>query len=143
MNKNLFYETGRVRLMVVACGLMLLSACATDPGVNPESLVEERATTRWELYFSGDLAGAYEYLSPGYRTSVSSLQYQRSLLLKRVAWTSAEYVGKTCEKTTCKVKFDVSFTVSGAVPGIKSYKATQIIEESWVLIDGQWYLVPE
>ena len=141
---NMFSDTGRVRLMVVACGLMLLSACATSTSTNvsPESLVEERATARWEAFFSGDLAGAYEYLSPAYRTSVSSLQYQRSVLLKRVAWTSAKYVESTCQETICMVKFNVGYTVSGAIPGVKSYKGTQIIEESWVLIDGQWYLVP-
>jgi len=122
---------------------MLLSACATSTSVSPESLVEARATARWEALFGGDLAGAYEYLSPGYRTSVSSLQYQRSILLKQVAWTSAEYVGASCEETICKVNFNVGFTVSGALRGVKSYKGTQMVEESWVLIDGQWYFVPE
>ena len=139
---NIFPDTGRVRLMVVACGLMLLSACATSTSVSPESQVEERATARWEALFSGDLAGAYEYLTPAYRTSVSSLSYQRSVLLKPVAWTSAKYVESACEESLCKVKFNVGFTVSGALPGVKSYKGTQIIEESWVLIDGQWYFVP-
>lgn len=139
---KLLSDTGRIRLTLVACGLMLLSACATSTSVSPESLIEERSTTRWELLFSGDLAGAYEYLSPGYRTSVSSLQYQRSVLLKRVAWTSAKYIMSVCEETSCKVKFEVGFTVAGALPGVKSYDGTQITEETWVLIDGQWYLVP-
>lgn len=139
---SIFPDTGRVRLLVVVCGLFLLSACATSTSVSTESLIEQRATARWETFFSGDLAGAYEYLSPAYRTSVSSLQYQRSVLLKRVAYTSAEYIGSTCDESTCMVKFNVGYTVSGALPGVKSYKGTQIIEESWVLIDGQWYLVP-
>jgi hypothetical protein len=128
--------------MVVACGLMLLSACATSTSVSPESLVEERATARWEALFSGDLTGAYEYLTPAYRTSVSSLAYQRSVLLKRVAWTSAKYTDSVCEESLCKVKIDVGYAVFGAIPGVKSYEGTQIIEESWVLIDGQWYFVP-
>lgn len=139
---NLFSGTGRFRLMVLAWGLVLLSACATTTSVSPESLVEERAKARWEAFFRGDLAGAYEYLSPAYRTSVSSLQYQRSILLRRVAYTSAEFVESTCQESTCTVKFDVGFAVSGALPGVQSFESTQIIEESWVLIDGQWYLVP-
>jgi len=139
---NVFSFTKRIRLTVVACGFLLLSACATSPGVSTEALIEERATARWEAIFSGDLAGAYEYLSPAYRTSVSSLQYQRSILLKRVAWTSAKYIWSSCQETTCRVKFEVGFTISGGVPGIKSYSGTQTIEESWVLDDGQWYLVP-
>jgi hypothetical protein len=138
---NIFPYTGRVRLMAVACGLMLLSACATSTSVSPESQIEERANARWEALFSGDFAGAYEYLTPAYRTSVSSLAYQRSVLLKRVAWTSAKYVESVCEESLCKVKFDVGYTIYGAIPGVKSYSGTQKIEESWVLIDGQWYFV--
>lgn len=139
---NMFSEKGRVTPMVLVCGLLLLSACATTPRLSPEEAVKERATARWELYFSGDLAGAYLYLSPGYRTSVSSLQYQRSVLVKRVAWTSAEYISSECEETSCKVKFNVNYAISGAIPGVKSVKGTQNIEETWVLVDGQWYLVP-
>ena len=142
MIMDIFSGKGCVKLMVVACGLMLMSACATSPRLSPEESVRERAAARWELFFSGDLAGAYEYLSPGYRTSVSSLQYQRSVLVKRVAWTSAEYVSSECEETSCTVRFDLGYTISGAIPGVRSLQGTQKIEETWVLIDGQWYLIP-
>ena len=135
---------GRVRLTGMIGSLMLLSACATGTGksVSPENTIEERSIKRWEVFFSGDLAGAYEFLSPAYRTSVSSLQYQRSVLLKKVAWTSADYLGSFCDETTCIVQNSVSYTAYGAVPGVQSFKGTQMIEESWVLVDGQWYLVP-
>lgn len=136
---SVFTNISRVPVLGIVCSL-LLSACATS--VSEVSTIEQRATARWNALLSGDLAGAYEYLSPGYRTSVSSLQYQRSILLKRVAWTSAKYLESECEVATCKVKINLGFTVSGALPGVKSYNGTQIIEESWVLIDGQWYLVP-
>jgi hypothetical protein len=142
MNMTTVYQASQFRLLAVVCSLIMLSACATGPGVSPESLVEERAKARWEAYFSGDLAGSYEYLTPGYRSSVSSLQYQRSVLIKRVAYTNADYMGSSCEATSCTVKFNVGFSISGALPGVKSHKGTQIIEETWVLIDGQWYLVP-
>ena len=139
-----FSNIGRVRLTGMLCSLVLLSACATGTvkSVSPRSSIEERATERWELYFSGDLVGAYEYLSPAYRTSVSSLQYQRSILLKKVVWTSADYLGSVCDETTCTVKISVGYTAYGAVPGVKSFKGVQAIDESWVLVDGEWYLVP-
>jgi len=62
----------RVLLMGLSCSLLLLSACATTEIT--ESTLEARATERWDTLLGGDLAGAYEYLSPGYRSSVSSLQ---------------------------------------------------------------------
>ncbi len=137
---NNFANNSRVGLLGVVCGLLLLSACATS--VSTENQIEQRVTARWETLLSGDLAGAYEFLSPGYRSSVSSMQYQRSVLLQQVKWTSAKYVESTCEETTCNVKVLVGFTVYGALPGVKSFNGTKDIEESWVLISGNWYLVP-
>lgn len=137
---NKFAKDGRARLIVAACALMLLSACAAP--VSKESQVEQRATARWDTLLSDDLAGAYEYLSPGYRSSVSSLQYQRAILIKPVKWISAKYKESQCEETTCTVKMTVGFTVYGALPGVKSYSGTNDVDESWVLVDGTWYMVP-
>lgn len=137
---NNFANYRRVGFMGMFCGLLLLSACATP--VSKEIQVEQRATARWETLLSGDLAGAYEYLSPGYRSSVTSIQYQQSIVRQQVQWTSAKYLESTCEETTCNVNILVGFTVYGALPGVKSFDGTKDIEESWVLISGNWYLVP-
>jgi len=120
---------------------LLLSACAVPE--NKQSTIEERANARWDALLAGDPAGAYEYLSPGYRSSVSSLQYQRMVLLQQIKYTSAKYRTSECEETTCTVTVLVGFTVYGAVPGVKSFDGTRNIDESWVMVDGNWYMVPE
>jgi len=130
-----------INLLAVVGSVLLLSACAAT--IDTQSQLEERATARWDTLLSGDLAGAYQYLSPGYRSSVSSLQYQRSILLKKVKWTSAEYIEHKCGEAACKVRILLGFTVYGALPGVKSFEDTQEITESWVLSKGEWYLVPE
>ena len=124
----------------LCCSLLLLSACATTS--RTENTIEKRATSRWDAILSDDLAGAYEFLSPGFRSSVSSVQYQRSVLLKRVKWTAAEYIESQCTETTCKVKISLNYALYGALPGVKSFEGTETIEESWVLVDGNWYFVP-
>ena len=126
--------------LVIICSLVLLSGCATPE--NKENQIEKRVTERWDTIFSGDLASTYGFLSPGYRSSVSSLQYQRAILTQKVQWTSAKYVDSACEETACIVRVSVGFTVYGALPGVKSFEGTQILDESWVLVDGQWYFVP-
>ena len=126
---------------MVIVTLLLVSACVTTRPA--EQVVEERATARWNALLSDDLTGAYEYLSPGYRSSVSSKNYQRALLLKKVKWNDAEYIESECAETTCKVKISLYYTVFGAVPGLKSFDGRETIEESWVLVDGDWYLVPD
>lgn len=125
----------------LCCSLLILSACATT--AETDQTIETRATERWKTLLSGDLDGAYQFLSPGYRSSVTSLQYQRSVLLSRVKWTGAQYIESDCTETVCKVKISLNYVLYGAVPGIKSYEGTQPIEESWVLVDGNWYFVPD
>jgi hypothetical protein len=124
----------------LSCCALLLSACATTvPKAND---IEQRVTQRWNLVLSGDLAEAYEYLSPGYRSSVTSTQYQRAILLNKVKWTGVRYIESDCTETVCKVKISIDYTLYGALPGVKSFEGTQAVEESWVLSDGNWYFVP-
>lgn len=127
-------------LVGMVCVLLLLSACAAT--VSKTSLVEERAQARWDTLLSGDLSAAYEYLSPGYRSSVSSLQYQRSVLLMKIRWISADVIESNCEETACSVKILLGFAVHGGLPGVQSMEETEVIDESWLLVDGAWYFVP-
>lgn len=130
-----------LRMGAALCLAVLLSACAAP--VSKESQVEQRVNERWDKLLSGDLAGAYEYLSPGYRSSVSLMQYQRSILLKQVKWTSAEYLESTCEDVNCQARVVVGFTIYGGLPGVKSYSSKRDVEETWLLVDGIWYFVPK
>jgi len=140
MMKFLLSHRSRV-VAGLCCSLLLLSACATT--ARTENTIEKRAMARWDTLFSGDLAGAYEFLSPGYRSSVPSLQYQRSLLMMKVKWTDARYIESDCTETICKVKITLDYTVYGALPGVKSFDGTQQIEETWLRVDGNWYYVPD
>ena|SRR5210317_1301314 len=134
-------RTGRGQFLIFIVTLFLISACAaTRPA---EQVTGERAIARWNALLADDISSAYQYLSPGYRSSVSEKNYQRALLLKKVRWNDAEYIESNCEETTCKVKISLKYTVFGAVPGLKSFDGTQTVEESWVLVDSNWYLVPD
>jgi len=126
--------------LAAICAALLLSACAAT-GKKTET-IEERVNGRWAALLGNDIEGAYKYLTPGYRTSVSLQQYQRTLENRRVKWTSAKYVKSNCDESTCAVQVNVGFTVSGALPGVKSMSSSQYTDETWVLVDGKWYMVP-
>jgi hypothetical protein len=98
---------------------------------------------RWDALLSEDVEAAYEYLSPGYRSSVSLAQYYRTLSLTKVRWTGANYIESDCEETVCNVKISLDFTIYGALPGVKSFESKQTIKESWVQVNDSWYLVPK
>lgn len=127
----------QVGLVVLIFSLLVLSACEKSESI------EQRATARWNVLISGDMTAAYEYLSPGYRSSVSLEQYQRSLLTRQVGWNSADYIESECVEDSCKVKISIDYSVRGALPGVKEFKGVQKVEESWVRVNGVWYLVPE
>ena len=125
----------------LCCSLLLLSACATTQ--QSEDVVGKRAQARWDAILADDLMTAYEYLSPGYRSSVSSIQYVRLILNKQVVWTGARYLGRECEEAKCEVKIALDYALIGVLPGVKTFEATKDIEETWLLIDGVWYFVPK
>lgn len=137
---KLSYRT-LLKAISLSLALALLSACASNPAKNQS--VETRVNSLWSALLAGDLNGAYEHMSPGYRSSVSLSQYQKQLLLKKVKWTSADYIESDCTETTCKVKISLGYTVFAAVPGVKSFSSKQAITENWVLVDRVWYMVPE
>lgn len=128
-------------ISTLCCCLLLLSACASPE--RTERNIEERAMERWNTLLGEDLDGAYQFLSPGYRSSVSSTQYQRAILLNRVKWTGAKFIESDCTETTCKVKISLDYALYGVLPGVNSFEGTQTVEESWVLTEGIWYFVPD
>ena len=138
---RVFLNVRDVVLLTLCAASLLFSACATTKPTS--EVIEQRAVARWDALLSEDVEAAYAYLSPGYRSSVSYKQYYRSLLLIQVNWTGAKYIESVCEETTCNVKILLDFTIYGALPGVKSLDSKQVIEESWVLVDDTWYLVPK
>jgi hypothetical protein len=135
-----FSMNDRLKFLAIGACLFLLAGCATSTPKTPG--VEDRAAARWDILLAGDLGGAYEYLSPGFRSSVSSLQYQRSVLLKRVRWTSAKVRSSECTESTCDVSVLLGYRITGVLPGVKTFDGTQDIVETWILADRMWYLVP-
>jgi len=139
MNHFHKHEQNKLCFFGLVCSLLLLSACATTK--NKEIDIEKRAMDRWEAVLSGDLETAYEYLTPGYRSSVPLANYQRSVLTQKVKWTKAQYIESECTETICKVRISLDFALINALRGVEYVEGDQDIEESWLLIDGNWYLV--
>jgi len=137
---SLFSVRRCVRPLAVLCAMLLLTACAAT--AKKTETIDERVNGRWAALFANDIETAYGYLTPGYRSSVTLQQYRRALENQAVKWTSAKYIDSKCEESTCEVKVQVGFTVYGALPGVKTFSTEQYADETWILVDGQWYMVP-
>jgi hypothetical protein len=117
--------------------LVLLVAC-TSTTVKIESL-EERAQSRWDALLSSDFATAYAYSTPGYRSSLSVVDFEIGFRTRKVFYTSAKYLDHSCESDTCTVRMTIGYSVVGALRGVAEWKSKTAVEEKWVRVDGQWW----
>lgn len=128
-------------------GLLVLSAlvagCATSNGAQNQPVsLEDRAQARWDHLLANQSAEAYQYLSPGYRSSVSLGAYQNQIAQKKVNWTGAQVLDSECSELSCKVRVMLNYRLFGAVPGVQQFDGKQLVTESWVNSDGQWWHIP-
>lgn len=125
-----------------ALAILLSAGCASTAPRTAEEAVTQRAQERLDLYLEGNFAEAYEYLSPGYRSGVSRLEYQRQVTAQPFNWTSARVVASECSESSCKLKISVGIVVYGALPGVPRYETTTAITENWIKSGRTWYFVP-
>jgi len=129
------------RLFLLATMLTLVSACANTAKQDQD--IKQRAQARWDALVAGDYDTAYNYYSPGYRSSTSRVDFEIAMRVRRVRWTSAEVLESSCTADVCSVETKLGYKVARPVPGISEWKNATDITERWVRTDGQWWFLPE
>ena len=129
-------------LLLAVLAAFALSACAITPA-SEDDLVIKRAQERWDLIIAGELEEAYEYYSPGWRSTHSLIDFGVSQRVRRVAYTSAKYAKHECEESRCKVTFLVGFKVPKPVPGMAEYNSQNNIQDTWIKTGGEWWYLPK
>lgn len=131
-----------------ALGVMLaasLAACLGAPAteVSAEDRVAERAVARWEALIAGDWQGAYAMLTPGYRAA-TPFERWRGQFGGAAAWKSVSVQGIICaEQDVCRATLLLDYEVSIPRPGIQKWPGRRPVEETWLLLDGEWWFHPE
>lgn len=125
---------------------LALAACAAGGGQtsarDPMAALEERAVARWQLLIDRKPEQAYEYLTPGYRSTRPLADYRGAPRSPTVEWTGIRWHQAECEQPdSCQVKLLLDYQMSapsaGNIPGI------QELSERWLRLDGTWYHLPE
>lgn len=134
------------RVLALSLLAALLAACAgggTKRGGTPEEQVKARAEARWTLVLAQDLPKAYAFFTAGYREANSLERYESSIRNRQINWTAARVGNVLCDTPErCIAKVSVDYTLIGGMPGAKDVSATQVIDENWLHLGGQWYLLP-
>lgn len=121
--------------------LMTFAGCQKQ---DPATIVPQRAIERWDLLIASHPVKAYEYLSPGYRSTHTLDQYVAYVATSRIKWKSARVVQQQCEAEVCTVHLMVKSTVPATLASTtRDLQLETPLTEQWIASDGQWYFLPD
>jgi len=132
-------RTSLSRLAVL--GLIGVAGCASGPSTstgssqagNPAQAVERRALARWEALIEGDLARAYQFLSPGTREAYTEQTYKA--MVKPGLWKKARVESVQCaEADVCEAVVLVEYVFKGTT-------VTTPLRETWTKAGEEWWFV--
>ncbi|HEY0722592.1 MAG TPA: hypothetical protein VGD41_01085 [Pyrinomonadaceae bacterium] len=132
--RNVMAQT-LLALAVTGCATLAGSENLTkdSPVELKTAVVAKRAEARWRELIASNLAAAYEYLSPGTRSTMTYEQYKGK---HRVGFYRAAKVDAvTCEAEVCVVKTMLTYDAK-AIKGIITP-----VTEQWVIDRGQAWFV--
>lgn len=126
---------GAVALVLVGCaGLVKKDEDA--------SVIKEKAVQRWDYLIAHQAEKAYDFLSPGYRTTITRENYAAGMNNRPVSWQSVKFVGQTCEPDVCTVTMKVTYKVTVNIHGSRNVNGGSEITERWIKDSGRWYFLP-
>jgi hypothetical protein len=132
---------------------LLLSACTStggsksageDADASPTAKLEQRALERWKLLIGKQPDKAWEFLSPGVRSTWTREKYAAEMSQRPVQWEKVQNHGETvCEaEDACLVKLLVTYSMDVPLPNVGRVTSPAVLEEKWIALDGVWYHVP-
>ncbi len=140
---------GLLALALVVAGL---GGCASNGGsrgdsaksANASTALESRAVERWNLLIASKFEEAYQFLSPGVRSTKTAQTYAAELAGRPVRWLTVKYHGKDCaSENSCAVTVEVDYEVKLVSAGVGKVQVPGYIVENWIRLNGNWYFVPD
>lgn len=129
----------KCRTIAMAYLAAMVSGCAMFDARPPEEIVAERAQQRVELLQAGEYDAAYTFATPGYRSTETVARYGTRWSGVKM-WLTVDVTSARCEydnegvTDSCKAFLQVTYIAAG------HGEQTTLLEERWILIDGNWYL---
>lgn len=132
------------RFIGLSCFLLALTACSVFQPKDDATVVAERSQARMNALKEGDFKGAYEFMSPGYRSTNTLEHFKANYAGGVVRLESASVSDIQCEQDACVVQVEASYYYRGkqqALKGGKPLLLDRVNEERWIKTDGQWWYV--
>jgi hypothetical protein len=137
-------------VFVLALLLPLLAACAAGGGARQVPLSDDEQLTtrpiaRWEHLIAKRADQAWEYLSPGYRSTRNRDEYVAAMTTRPVRWLGVEYHSHNCIDvgSFCEVNLKVTFTIVSRQMSVGELQSFGYVTERWIKSGDTWFHVPE
>lgn len=142
----------RAAPLLLAAFALALSACTTTGGsrsdekasASARGTLETRALERWKLLIASKAGEAWDYLSPGVRSTWPREKYAGEMTQRPVRWEKVDlFQEPVCEaEDACTVKLLVTYSMDVPLPNVGRVSSPAVLEEKWIALDGVWYHVP-
>jgi len=128
--------TPLIMLMITA---VFMTAC-TD---NEKNKLDNRVKDYWDAKINKDFDVAYEFLTPGWRTTEDKRSYVNRMAGGKIEWVSVKTKSKECTQVdVCKVKVTLSYVYRFPGRGGK-IETDSDLTENWLMKDNTWYHLPK
>lgn len=134
-------------LITAGCGLaLLLAGCQglapgePKPDASAAEIVKARASERMAAVIAGDFGKAYQYLTPGYRSTMSSEEYGERLARRATRYEEFSIDSVDCGRNLCEV--DIRLTYSVQMRHAGRMRVPHVLDEQWINTRGQWWYKP-
>jgi hypothetical protein len=129
------FHPGMTMLALLLAGV--LSGCTRGSNETPP---EQRALERWNFLIAHQADKAYDYLTPGYRETVTREKYANLMNHRPTQWKGVSYTRKECEADRCSIYLAVSY--EQPMGGGNPVSAVSPQKETWLRLGGVWYHLP-
>ena len=141
MKSKKVYLLAKFALAVVA---LALAGCAGMARKDEDaSVIKEKAVQRWDYLIAKKADKAYDFLSPGYRTTITRENYAFGMNNRPVSWEAVSYVDQQCETEVCTVHLKLKYKVAVNLHGVRQVRGDSPVTERWIKDSGRWYFLPD
>lgn len=131
-----------IRKLSFVIAVAVLGGCQTVPP-DPQAELQQRANGYFKALESQEFRAAYDYLTPGYRSAHSFMEYAQ-LNRPPGSHTSIEMVEIKCvADDACDVFGRSQFKFDKSVNPVGGMIVPMDLQDRWLRLDGGWYLVPK
>jgi hypothetical protein len=130
----------KIKLTIVLMTTILLLTACDD---KESGKLENRVLDFWNLKIEKDFKTAYQFLSPGWKSTESELSYASRMSMSRANWLNVHIKSKKCSQTDlCEVNVEIEYEFRFRGVGGKDMIVKTDLTENWIMKNNIWYHVP-